>query len=70
MQNTNKKTNNIKNNTSEVKSVFLQSRSKIFYNDYIRSLCEQEITKSSILSDVITSSGNNRGNQTFSFFSW
>lgn len=61
----------MKNNTSEVKSVFLQSRSKIFYNDYIRSICEQEIveesTKSSILSNFMTS-GNSNQPSSWSFF--
>jgi hypothetical protein len=61
----------MKNNTSEPKSVFLQSRSKIFYNDYIRNICSQEIvaesTSSSILSGVLTNSGNNQSSS-WSFF--
>jgi uncharacterized protein (AIM24 family) len=64
----------MKNNTSEVKSVFLQSRSKIFYNDYIKNICEQEIieetTKSSLLSSIMPSSESKDNNsQSSSFFS-
>jgi len=33
------------NNTDSVKSIFLQSRSRIFYNDYIKSICSSEIKK-------------------------
>ena len=33
------------NNTDSDKSIFLQSRSRIFYNDYIKSICSSEIEK-------------------------
>ena len=37
----------VKNNTSETRTVYLQSRSKIFYNDYIKAVCNAEIDKKS-----------------------
>ena len=46
------------NNTDSDKSIFLQSRSRIFYNDYIKSICSSEIEKkenSSIIPSIFGS---------------
>ena len=39
----------VKNNTDETRIVYLQSRSKIFYNDYIKAICNNEIDKKDTL---------------------
>ena len=38
----------MKNNTQETRSIFLQSRSKIFYNDYIKKICASDRLKNSV----------------------
>ena len=38
----------MKNNTQETKSIFLQSRSRIFYNDYIKKICAVDRLKNSV----------------------
>lgn len=42
----------VKNNTDETRIVYLQSRSKIFYNDYIKAICNNEIDKKSVTSEA------------------